>query len=98
MKRRDKRARRNSEYSAVDDVPVIEKPSAVEAFTFGEPTPVLDKAEILSYIECWSNGRYFEPPLSWDGLARSFRRACIIALQSMRSAICWHQRLCHIGC
>lgn len=73
MKRRDKRTRRNSEYSAVDDVPVIEKPSAVEAFTFGEPTPVLDKAEILSYIECWSNGRYFEPPLSWDGLARSFR-------------------------
>ena len=46
---------------------------AMEAFTFGEPTPVLDRREILDYIECWSNGRWYEPPVSFDGLAKSFR-------------------------
>lgn len=32
-----------------------------EAFTFGDPMPVLDGREILDYLECWSNGRWFEP-------------------------------------
>ncbi|MBI3727105.1 MAG: phage portal protein [Burkholderiales bacterium] len=53
--------------------PVLSPPSGVEAFTFGDPSPVLDRSEILDYIECWSNGRYYEPPVSWDGLAKSFR-------------------------
>ncbi len=44
-----------------------------QAFTFGEPTAVLDRSEILDYIECWMNGRWYEPPISWDGLAKSFR-------------------------
>jgi PBSX family phage portal protein len=46
---------------------------SIEAFTFGEPTPVLDRSEILDYIECWNNGRWYEPPISFDGLAKSFR-------------------------
>jgi len=41
------------------------------AFTFGEPVPVLDGREILDYLECWSNGRWYEPPINLDGLARS---------------------------
>ncbi|WP_398492631.1 phage portal protein [Variovorax sp.] len=45
----------------------------MEAFTFGDPTPVMDRREILDYIECWMNGRWYEPPVSWDGLAKSFR-------------------------
>lgn len=45
----------------------------VEAFTFGEPESVLDRNEILDYIEAWSNGRWYEPPISLDGLAKSFR-------------------------
>jgi PBSX family phage portal protein len=45
----------------------------IEAFTFGDPTPVLDRAEILDYAECWSTGRWYEPPVSWAGLAKSFR-------------------------
>jgi capsid portal protein len=28
----------------------------MEAFTFGEPVPVLDKREILDYVECINNG------------------------------------------
>jgi capsid portal protein len=44
-----------------------------EMFSFGDPVPVMDRAEILDYVECWSNGRWFEPPVSWAGLAKSFR-------------------------
>ena len=48
-------------------------PASVEAFTFGDPTPVLDRAEILNYLECLSNGRWYDPPVSFTGLAKSFR-------------------------
>ncbi len=29
----------------------------MEAFTFGEPTPVLDDRGFLDYLECWPKGR-----------------------------------------
>lgn len=45
----------------------------MEAFSFGDPEPVMDNREILDYIECWTNGRWYEPPISLDGLAKSFR-------------------------
>ncbi len=48
------------------------RPAKVEAFTFGDPEPVLDRRTILDMIECWHNGRWYEPPLSLDGLARAF--------------------------
>ncbi|MFZ5548095.1 MAG: phage portal protein [Pseudomonadota bacterium] len=44
-----------------------------EVFTFGDPVPVLDGSEILDYIEAWFNGRWYEPPVSFDGLAKSMR-------------------------
>ncbi|WP_376738421.1 phage portal protein [Pandoraea apista] len=47
----------------------------VEAFTFGDPVAVLDKREILSYLECMRMSKWYEPPISWEGLARSFRAA-----------------------
>lgn len=43
------------------------------AFTFGEPEPVLGSSALLDYLECWKNGKYYEPPISLDGLARSTR-------------------------
>lgn len=49
--------------------------SQVEAFTFGEPSPVMDKRDILDYVECIGNSRWYEPPISFDGLARSLRAA-----------------------
>ncbi|APG20019.1 Presumed portal vertex protein [Kosakonia radicincitans] len=48
---------------------------SMEAFTFGEPVPVLDKREILDYVECVHNGQWYEPPVSFSGLAKSMRAA-----------------------
>lgn len=45
----------------------------VEAFTFGDPEPVLDRRQIMDMLECCHNGRWYEPPVSLDGLARAFR-------------------------
>jgi PBSX family phage portal protein len=50
------------------------KPDAgtgTQVFSFGEPSPVLGGREVFDYLECWFNGRWYEPPLSLDGLARS---------------------------
>jgi len=56
------------------------EPGPVEAFTFGEPTPVLDGREVLDYLECWANGRWYETPMSMDGLAKTTRAS--VYLQS----------------
>lgn len=53
-------------------MPAAGERSQIEAFTFGEPAPVM-QGEMLDYVESWINGRWYEPPLSWDGLAKSFR-------------------------
>ncbi|MBI2382326.1 MAG: phage portal protein [Gammaproteobacteria bacterium] len=50
-------------------------PDSIQAFTFGEPVPVMDRRQLLDYAECLNVGRWYEPPLSWDGLARSYRAA-----------------------
>ncbi len=47
----------------------------MEAFTFGDPIPVLDKREIFDYLECVQIDNYYEPPISFNGLARTFRAA-----------------------
>ena len=48
-------------------------PASIEAFTFGDPMPVLDRRELLDYIQCLDNGKWYEPPVSFDGLAKTFR-------------------------
>ncbi len=45
------------------------------AFTFGEPVSVLDKRDNLDYVECISNGKWYEPPVSFSGLAKSLLSA-----------------------
>lgn len=45
------------------------------AFTFGDPIPVLDRRELLDYLEAALVGNYYEPPVSLDGLAKTFRAA-----------------------
>lgn len=42
------------------------------AFSFGDPEPVLDR-NWMDYLECNFNGRWFEPPVSMHGLAKSAR-------------------------
>ncbi|MFN3944585.1 MAG: phage portal protein [Allosphingosinicella sp.] len=49
------------------------KPAGVECFTFGDPEEVLNRRELLDLIECVHNGRWYEPPIALDGLARAFR-------------------------
>lgn len=55
-----------------------DKPAAagrMEAFAFGDPEAVLDRRDILDFLECPDNGKYYEPPISMDGLAKSSRAA-----------------------
>ena len=42
-------------------------------FTFGDPMPVMDQTTIFDYLHSSFNGRYYEPPIRLDGLAKSFR-------------------------
>lgn len=49
--------------------------TSAEAFSFGDPVPVLDRRELLDYVECVQMERWYEPPVSFDGLARTFRAA-----------------------
>ncbi len=49
--------------------------TSAEAFSFGDPVPVLDRRELLDYVECIQMDRWYEPPVSFDGLARTFRAA-----------------------
>ncbi len=46
-----------------------------EVFSFGDPVEVMDRRELLEYVECMRMGNWYEPSLPLDGLARSFRAA-----------------------
>lgn len=50
-----------------------QKANAPEAFTFGDPIPVLNAYDVL-YSGCWTyGGRYYEPPVDFNGLAKLYR-------------------------
>lgn len=68
-KRKDRRA------FTAQSQPSPAAPQPFEAFSFGEPTAVLDKRDIMDYTECIHNGRWYEPPVSFHGLAKSLRSA-----------------------
>ena len=40
--------------------------TSAEAFSFGDPVPVLDRRELLDYVECVQTDRWYEPPVSFD--------------------------------
>ncbi|NMP27198.1 phage portal protein [Rahnella sp. SAP-1] len=46
-----------------------------EFFRFDEPATVMDRRDILNYVECINNGKWYEPPVSFPGLAKSMRAA-----------------------
>lgn len=50
-------------------------PPKAEHFSFGDPVEVMDRRELLDYVECLSNGKWYEPPVSMDGLSRAFSSA-----------------------
>jgi len=45
--------------------------SKIEAFTFGDPVPVLDQRDFWGYLHSAFNGRWYAPPISPDALARA---------------------------
>lgn len=47
--------------------------SKVQAFTFGDPEPVLNKNDFSQFYETWLCGNYYEPHISMTGLAKSFK-------------------------
>ncbi|MEH4266378.1 phage portal protein [Klebsiella aerogenes] len=50
-----------------------EEAPAAQAFTFGEPEPVLNYGAIMECLECVGNGVWYDPPIDFDGLMRLFR-------------------------
>lgn len=55
-----------------EDGPAAQSSQGVTAFSFGDAEPVLDRREILGFLESWQNGSYYEPPISMDGLVKAF--------------------------
>lgn len=66
-------ARQARAASAGAIVPANDRGTAIEAFSFGDPEPVLDRSLLLDMLECPHNNRWYEPPVSRQGLARAFR-------------------------
>lgn len=61
---------------AFSQLPIITNRSAntkTEAFTFGDAVPVLNGNELSDYMESWFNGRWYEPQVNLNGLAKSFK-------------------------
>jgi PBSX family phage portal protein len=65
--------KKNNQASAAAAAPAVVTQSRAEAFTFGDPIPVLDRAGIMDYVQCNAFGDWYEPPISWHGLAKTFR-------------------------
>ena len=45
------------------------------AFTFGDPEPVMGNRGLMDYLQCLKAGKWYETPLSMDGLTRTLRAA-----------------------
>ncbi|EIZ77753.1 bacteriophage gpQ [Novosphingobium sp. Rr 2-17] len=76
MSKRARRMSRQETASASSGALVADKAGqsrSIEAFTFGDPEPVNSRATMLDMLECWHNQRWYEPPISLEGLSRSFR-------------------------
>ncbi|MBI5917775.1 MAG: phage portal protein [Nitrosomonadales bacterium] len=70
--------KRRGKFSAVAPQETVQDSkgrTSAEAFTFGDPEAVLDKREFMDYLECGQMGKWWEPPISLDGLAKSSRAA-----------------------
>lgn len=71
-------SRRNKKTLSTTTTPANSQPAAeiaepieaLESFSFGEPTSIMDKRDLQDCMECASNGRWYEPPISPYGLAR----------------------------
>lgn len=48
------------------------KPAGLEMFTFGDPEPALNQT-LFDYLGVTRLAEYYEPPISWTGLAKTLR-------------------------
>lgn len=55
------------------------KTTSAEAFSFGDPIPILDRRELLDYVECVQMDRWYEPPVSLTGWRAPIARRCTTA-------------------
>lgn len=44
-----------------------------EFFTFDDTVSVMDKMDLYNYFQAYLNGKWYEPPISFDALAKGFR-------------------------
>ncbi|WP_312312421.1 phage portal protein [Sphingobium yanoikuyae] len=95
MSKRARRLNRIEARAAADGAIVAandnKKGASIQAFTFGDPEPVLSRATMLDMLECYHNQRWYEPPVSLHGLARAYRASphhssAIILKRNMLSA------------
>lgn len=53
---------------------MTEAKQGVQVFSFGDPVPVLDRRDVIDLGQCWqSSQKWYEPPVDFEGLARTFR-------------------------
>lgn len=51
-------------------LPAAARPGG-RSFSFGDPEPVMSRRELIDYLECWNNGRWYEPPIPLGALTRA---------------------------
>jgi PBSX family phage portal protein len=56
-----------------DPVQIGVRTGSAEIFSFGDPEPVMSRRDVMDLCECYHNGRWWEPPIPLEGLARVFR-------------------------
>jgi PBSX family phage portal protein len=57
----------------ISDAADVARPAAIEAFTFGDAEPVLDRRELFDLFQTQSNGLWYEPPVPPVALGRTYR-------------------------
>ncbi|RLM23676.1 phage portal protein [Brenneria alni] len=71
-RRKSPRARRQA---GTDLAAELQKLPGLNTFTFDGPWPVTSSYDLLDSMYCADNGRYYETPINWYGLARQFGHA-----------------------
>ncbi len=70
-----------SEHDALTSIATVQEAAQQKnrahagTFSFGDPISVLDRRELLDYVEWVQMDKWYEPPVSFDGLARTYRAA-----------------------
>lgn len=59
---------------AKGNLAAIKPDQKMQAFTFGEPSAVLDRRDILDYTECVGNGNGLSRPSAFPGWQKPARR------------------------